>query len=98
MKGTYLTVHDNSTVATLNTLLPSDIRIQAIKKVTKNFNSKTSCCGRTYLYLTPTFAFSPVEKVVTEEYRIEPQTLDLVNKVLAKFVGPHYFHNYTSGK
>jgi len=49
-----------ATIAKINELLPPDIRVQAIKRVTKNFNSKTACDARTYLYLTPTFAFAPV--------------------------------------
>ena len=49
-----------STVAKINALLPPEIRVHAIKRVTKNFNSKTGCDARTYLYMTPTFAFAPI--------------------------------------
>lgn len=49
-----------ATISKINSFLPPDIRVQSIKRVTKNFNSKTACDARTYLYLTPTFAFSPI--------------------------------------
>ena len=34
-----------------------------IKRVTKGFDSKINCSGRTYEYLLPTFAFAPIEMV-----------------------------------
>jgi len=34
-----------------------------IKRVTKGFDSKNYCDSRTYCYITPTFAFAPVEEV-----------------------------------
>ena len=49
-----------STVNKINSFLPSEIRVHAIKRVTKNFNSKTACDARTYLYMMPTFAFAPI--------------------------------------
>lgn len=60
------------TIAKINDLLPPDIRVQAIKRVTKNFNSKTACDARTYLYLTPTFAFAPVFPTDVVEPRETP--------------------------
>ena len=49
-----------NTVKKINSFLPSEIRVHAIKRVTKNFNSKTACDARTYLYMMPTFAFAPI--------------------------------------
>ena len=48
------------TISRINSKLPSCIKVQYIKKVTKNFNCKSACDGRTYLYLLPTFAFAPL--------------------------------------
>ena len=39
---------------------PRTIQINEIKRVTKNFNSKSACDARTYEYLLPTFAFQKV--------------------------------------
>ena len=91
-------VHEADTVPRINAHLPADIRVQDIRRVTKNFNSKNSCDARTYLYLTPTFAFCPLEETVTESYRITEEVRDKANRVLAMFVGSRYYHNYTSGK
>lgn len=67
--------------------------------MTKNFNSKSAAEARTYLYLLPTFAFSPVEDVLTpEKFRANDRILAQVEQVLKLFIGAHYFHNYTSGK
>jgi len=93
-----LPADDDGLVATMNTLLPPDIRLQATVKVTKNFNCKSAADARTYLYLLPTFAFSPATEIVSESWRCEADTVANVNKVLKMFLGSHYYHNYTSGK
>ena len=36
--------------------------------------------------------------IVKLDYRMSPEVRGKVNQVLHHFVGPHYFHNYTSGK
>ena len=33
-----------------------------------------------------------------ESFRITPELRNRVNEVLRKFIGSHYYHNYTSGK
>ncbi|OXU29479.1 hypothetical protein TSAR_012937 [Trichomalopsis sarcophagae] len=43
----------------INETLPEDIRVFAIKRVTKGFNSKSQCDARTYSYTMPTFALAP---------------------------------------
>ena len=48
------------TITRINSKLPSCIKVQSIKKVTKNFNCKSACDSRTYLYLLPTFALAPI--------------------------------------
>eukprot|EP00088_Acartia_fossae_P047077 TRINITY_DN5099_c0_g1_i12.p1 TRINITY_DN5099_c0_g1~~TRINITY_DN5099_c0_g1_i12.p1 ORF type:complete len:439 (-),score=68.13 TRINITY_DN5099_c0_g1_i12:53-1369(-) len=89
---------DPTLVPEMNAILPPDIRLQSVVRVTKNFNCKSAADARTYLYLTPTFAFSPVTDTISESWRSTPETIDNVNKVLKTFNGSHYFHNYTSGK
>lgn len=85
-------------VENVNSLLPADIRLHSVVRVTKNFNCKSAADARTYLYLTPTFAFSPCTEVISESWRCEESTIKNVNEVLKLFHGSHYFHNYTSGK
>jgi len=102
------------TITRINSKLPPCIKVQSIKKVTKNFNCKSACDSRTYLYLLPTFAFAPIlpinelkpneEEVspevykVTYAYRMPSEVRNYVNEILLKFVGSKYYHNYTSGK
>ena len=98
LKPKLVSVHDAESVHRLNQLLPPDIKIHSIKRVTKHFNSKGNCDARTYQYLTPTFAFCPVEEVLTEDFRMSEEIRSKVNATLKEFVGVHYYHNYTSGK
>ena len=89
---------DPPSLEDINNHLPSDIRLQNVVRATKNFNCQSSADARTYLYLLPTFAFAPVEEVVTEAWRCKPDTIGKVNEVLNCYVGSHFFHNYTSAK
>lgn len=50
-------------VELLNSQLPPVIRVVGIKKTTKMFDAKNNCSYRTYEYLTPTYAFAPIEDV-----------------------------------
>jgi len=103
----------DETITRINSKFPPCIRVQAIRKVTKNFNCKSACDARTYLYMLPTFAFAPILPinelkpqeevkpemyVVTYSYRMTEDVRNYVNHVLQKFVGSKYYHNYTSGK
>lgn len=33
-----------------------------------------------------------------EKYRVDSDVIDKANALLAKYIGPHYYHNFTSGK
>lgn len=82
----------------LNQILPKQIKVFGYKKVTKSFDSKNSCDGRTYIYILPTFAFCPIEELCTEEYRASEQVIDQVNETLRHLCGTHNFHNFTAGR
>ncbi|KAL3864952.1 hypothetical protein ACJMK2_006593 [Sinanodonta woodiana] len=81
----------------INDNLPKSIKVFGHKRTTKGFNSKNHCSSRTYLYLTPSYAFAPFETFVTDEYRITPEIINRVNEILKLFKGTHNFHNFTSG-
>jgi len=89
---------ENIDIEKVNELLPKYIRIMGMKRVTKGFDSKTNCDARTYSYMLPTFAFAPVDAIVTKDYRISPEVLEEVRKTLAKYVGSKNYHNFTSRK
>ncbi|XP_040579191.1 pseudouridylate synthase 1 homolog isoform X2 [Lepeophtheirus salmonis] len=91
-------LNEDGTRDKINAKLPSDIRVQDVKRVTKNFNSKNSCDARTYLYMLPTLAFAPIDSISDESYHITSDVKVKVNATLKLFEGSHYFHNYTSGK
>jgi len=93
-----LPIDEPDMVEKMNELLPSDIRLNSVVRVTKNFNCKSAADARTYLYLIPTFAFSPCTEIISESWRCDKDTIKNVNEVLAQYCGSKYFHNYTSGK
>lgn len=76
--------------------LPEQIRIFGMKRVTKGFNSKNSCDGRTYSYTCPSFAFAPSNVEPSEEYRIDPDSLSNVNNILKMYEGTKCFYNFTA--
>ncbi|VVC36124.1 Hypothetical protein CINCED_3A010828 [Cinara cedri] len=82
----------------INSALPEQIRVLDIRRVTKGFNSKNSCDGRTYSYTCPTFAFAPSETPIDFNYRIDSTVIDRINEVIKSFLGCHNYHNYTSKK
>jgi len=78
-----------------NAVLPQQIRVMTMKRVTRGFSSKDACNARTYEYLMPTYAFAPF-RLSTLDYRIDDETLIRVNGLLQQYVGTHNFHNFTS--
>ncbi|XP_077164265.1 pseudouridylate synthase 1 homolog isoform X2 [Paroedura picta] len=83
----------------INDYLPAHIRILGLKRVTGGFNSKNKCDARTYSYMLPTFAFAHKDHDPQDEaYRLSPETLGAVNRLLACYKGTHNFHNFTSQK
>lgn len=71
-----------------------------LKRVTQGFNSKNNCDARTYSYMLPTVAFSPKDYDTGNiaAFRLEPETLQKVNRLFALYKGTHNFHNFTSQK
>ncbi|KAL9982589.1 hypothetical protein ACROYT_G004651 [Oculina patagonica] len=90
-------VPNQSLLPKINEHLPPDIRVIAMKRTTRGFDAKSNCSGRTYEYLTPTFAFAK-DYQTTSNYRVTEEKLEEVNTVLSKFIGTHNYHNFTSGK
>ncbi|KAJ9591469.1 hypothetical protein L9F63_002075 [Diploptera punctata] len=89
---------EDTKVEAINECLPEQIRVMAVKRVTKGFNSKSSCDARTYSYMLPTFAFMPLDKELSETYRITPEVVANVKATLKLFEGTHNFHNFTARK
>lgn len=90
---------ENVDIEALNKDLPEQIRVFAVKRVTKGFNSKSNCDARTYTYTLPTVAFAPHgEQVDLESYRAPEDRIAKVNETLKLFEGTKNFHNFTSRK
>lgn len=86
-------------VEEINQHLPSEIRVFGAERVTKGFNCKNQCDARTYAYMLPTIALAPFsENPNQEEYRVSPEILETVNKLLQTYVGTKNYHNFTCKK
>lgn len=84
---------------TINESLPPQIRVFAIRRTTKGFNSKNSCDFRTYSYICPSFTFAPGTIVNPDEtYRISEEQVTAVNTFLNHYKGTHNYHNFTAGR
>lgn len=90
-------VNVDNLVEKINEQLPPQVRVMGYKRTAKSFNSKNFCEARTYMYLLPTFAFAPVEEIVTRSYRTTPEVMAHVNRILKLYLGTHSFHNFSSG-
>lgn len=84
----------------INEHLPPQIKVLGLKRVTQGFNSKNNCDARTYSYMLPTVALSPKDYDTgnVAAFRLEPETLQRVNRMFALYKGTHNFHNFTSQK
>ncbi|XP_064630466.1 pseudouridylate synthase 1 homolog isoform X2 [Lineus longissimus] len=82
----------------INAVLPEQIKVIDILRTTAAFDSKNYCDSRTYSYMLPTFAFTPIENVVYRSFRAPDGTIKRVNDLLGIYKGTHNFHNFTSGK
>lgn len=56
-------VEKEQAIARINRILPSDMRLHAVTKVTRAFNSHMFCSSRRYQYLIPTYVFMPVSEM-----------------------------------
>ncbi|CAG9762890.1 unnamed protein product [Ceutorhynchus assimilis] len=94
-----LKLKETFNIEAVNEKLSSQIRLFASKRVTKGFNSKTQCDGRTYIYVTPSVVFSDQQDLPQQKgFRISQQLLDKINETLALYVGTKSFHNFTIKK
>ncbi|KAK4470852.1 hypothetical protein MN116_005652 [Schistosoma mekongi] len=96
-----LELHDDADLLNkLNTILPENIRILDIIRVTRGFSSHCSCSHRIYDYLLPTFALSPSSLSLSCStcwtYRVTAEQITKVNNLLEKYKGTHNFYNFTS--
>ncbi|KAF5283528.1 hypothetical protein FQR65_LT13849 [Abscondita terminalis] len=87
-------------ISKVNELLPDQIKIFGIKRVTKGFNSKSQCDGRTYTYMLPTVAFAKSDDATAnqETFRLSSDVLNEVNDLLKNYLGTKNFHNFTCKK
>lgn len=83
----------------MNKDLPEDIKVFAYRRVTKGFNSKTTCDARTYSYTLPTYIFTKDDEEINKtSFRLPPERLAELNKLLSMYLGTKNFHNFTIKK
>lgn len=86
-------------ISKINQRLSDQIRLFAFKRVTKGFNSKSQCDGRTYIYVLPTVAFAHRdETIIQNEFRLSEDKLKQINEIMQLYLGTKSFHNFTIKK
>lgn len=80
----------------INNLLPQQIRVINGIRVTKFFDAKNFCDGRTYSYLMPSYSLCPFDQSTCSSFRITKQIIDEFNEILSLYLGTHNFHNFTA--
>jgi tRNA pseudouridine38-40 synthase len=92
-------VAEETNIVELNESLPEDIKVFAVKRVTKGFNSKSTCDARSYSYTLPTFTFTADDEEYQESsFRLSPERFEKLNSILQLYVGTKNFHNFTIRK
>eukprot|EP01133_Synstelium_polycarpum_P002474 gene2474-2815_t len=85
--------------AAINSHLPPDIHIFGIKRVNNTFHAKNCVDRRSYIYVTPTYAFQPLFATnKPDNYVFDERERKRINNVLALYNGTHRYHNFTSRK
>lgn len=69
-------------------------------RTTKGFHCKGLCKNRTYMYVTPTFAFAPKDTPMEEleNFRLSEAAKSRINSVIQHYVGTKNYYNFTSGR
>jgi len=81
-------------VAQINEHLPPEIRVFQATRVTKSFESRSTCCARSYELLVPVAALG-----LTSGDPVHNQTrVDTFRQALELYQGWHPFHNFTNRK
>lgn len=92
-------IPENVDLDAINADLPEDIKIFGVQRVTKSFNSKENCDARTYSYTLPTYALSRKDETFDEKsFRLSPERLEELNKILSLYEGTKNYHNFTIRK
>lgn len=86
-------------MAAINADLPDDIRLFAMKRVTAQFNARTTADKRTYSYTLPTVAFAHhTNSTPMKDFRISSEKLKQVYDILQFYKGVKNYHNFTRNK
>ena len=94
-----LKLPEETDIAALNASLPEDIKVFAVKRVTKGFNSKTTCDSRSYSYTLPSYSFTNDDEDFQEtSFRLSSERLEKLNNILKLYIGTKNFHNFTIRK
>ena len=80
----------------LNELLPKDIRIQELKKVSDEFHARFNAVGKTYIYKIRNAKVSNAFKSDLEYTLGQKLDIEKMREAAKIFVGKHNFQNFTS--
>ena len=81
----------------LNDILPGDIRIISIEKVTQDFHARFNVTKKVYEYKINTGEYDVFKNNYYYQYKYD-FNIDILKKVASLFIGVHNFKNFVSGE
>jgi tRNA pseudouridine38-40 synthase len=80
----------------LNRLLPSDIYIRSLDKVSDDFHSRFSAVSKTYRYKINIGEYNPLIDDIVYSYKFKKLDVKKMEEASKIFIGEHNFMNYSS--
>ncbi len=81
----------------LNDILPGDIRIISIEKVTQDFHARFNVTKKVYEYKINTGEYDVFKNNYYYQYKYD-FNIDILKEVASLFIGVHNFKNFVSGE
>ena len=81
----------------LNDILPGDIRIISIEKVTQDFHARFNVSKKVYEYKINTGEYDVFKNNYYYQYKYD-FNIDILKEVASLFIGVHNFKNFVSGE
>lgn len=80
----------------LNKMIPDDIYIKSIEKVSDDFHARFNVVEKEYIYKINIGQYNPLEKNYILQYN-HPLNIDKMKKAIKFFEGEHDFKSFTTG-
>lgn len=92
-----LNMDENNYKKAFNSLLPDDIYVKSVKRVSEKFHSRYSCISKEYHYLVNVGEYDPLKKDYILQFNKELDVNKMIN-ASKLFLGEHDFKNFCASE